>query len=167
MLLDPFLSGLDALIEPQAAAKEITLVYVPCAPDLTVLVDREKLRQILLNLLSNAIRHTPPGGRVTLSAGPAGTRVQIAVEDTGPGIPAGKHDEIFEPFVQLDRTLTQARDGIGLGLAISRDLARGMSGELEVDPAPRTGARFIVTLERGTAEGARALTMSGEMPAVH
>lgn len=167
MQLSPFLSGLDALIEPQATAKEITLDYVPCAPDLTVLADREKLRQILLNLLSNAIRHTPPGGRVTLSAAPAGTRVQVAVEDTGPGIPAGKHDEIFEPFVQLDRTLTQSRDGIGLGLAISRDLARGMSGELEVDRAATTGARFILTLERGSAEAARALTMSGEMPAVH
>lgn len=167
MLLEPFLSGLDALIEPQATGKEITLDYVPCAPDLTVLADREKLRQVLLNLLSNAIRHTPPGGRVTLSAAPAGTRVQVAVEDTGPGVPAGKQDEIFEPFVQLDRTLTQPRDGLGLGLAISRDLARGMSGELEVDPEPGTGARFIVTLERGTAEGARALTMSGEMPAVH
>jgi signal transduction histidine kinase len=165
--LEPFLAGLDALIAPQAAAKQVTLDYIPCAPDLAARADREKLRQILLNLLSNAIRHTPAGGRVTLSAAPAGTRVQIAVQDTGPGIPVDKHDEIFEPFVQLDRTLAQPRDGLGLGLAISRDLARGMSGDLTVDPAATTGARFLVTLDRGSAEDARALSLSGEMPAVH
>ena len=165
--LEPFLAGLDALIAPQAAAKQVTLDYVPCAPELAVLADREKLRQILLNLLSNAIRHTPAGGRVTLSAEPAGTRVHIAVHDTGPGIPADKHEEIFEPFVQLDRSLAQPREGLGLGLAISRDLARGMSGDLAVDPGATPGARFLVTLERGSASSARAFSLSGEMPAVH
>ena len=164
--LAPFLAGLDALIAPQAAAKQLTLDYRPCAPDCAVRADREKLRQILLNLLSNAIRHTPAGGRVTLSAANAGPRVQIAVEDTGSGIPAGKHEEIFEPFVQLDRSLSHPREGLGLGLAISRDLARGMAGDLTVDSSAMTGARFLVTLERGSSESARALSLSGEMPAV-
>jgi signal transduction histidine kinase len=167
ILVEPFLAGLDALIAPQAAAKQVTLDYVPCAPELAARADREKLRQILLNLLSNAIRHTPAGGRVTLSAAPAGTRVQIAVQDTGPGIAVDKHEEIFEPFVQLDRTLAHPREGLGLGLAISRDLAHGMSGDLTVDPDAPTGARFLVTLERGSAENARPLSLSGEMPAVH
>ena len=166
IVLEPFLSTLDALIAPQAAAKQVTLDYQPCAPEIAVLADREKLRQILLNVLSNAIRHTPAGGRVTLSAAPAGTRVQIAVHDTGPGIPADKHDEIFEPFVQLDRSLAQPREGLGLGLAISRDLARGMSGDLTVDASTAAGARFIVSLQRGSAEGARVLSLSGEMPVV-
>ena len=167
LALDPFLSGLDALIEPQAAAKHIVLDYVPCETDLAVRADREKLRQILLNLLSNAIRHTPAGGRVTLSASPVDMRVRIAVEDTGPGIPADKREEIFEPFVQLDRTLTQPREGLGLGLAISRDLARGMAGDLAVDPATPSGARFVLTLHRGATAGARSLMQSGEVPAVH
>lgn len=162
----PFLSSLDDLIQPQAAAKQLTLEYRPCDPALAVLADREKLRQVLLNLFSNAIRHTPAGGRITLSAQQLGGRVQIAVEDTGPGIPEGKRDAIFEPFVQLDRSLTQPGEGIGLGLAISRDLARGMSGELEVDPHQAGGARFVLTLTRGSAEAAGATMLSGEMPVV-
>src|SRR5207249_51150 len=127
----------------------------------------EKLRQILLNLLSNAIRHTPAGGIVRLSAEERGARVAIMVEDTGPGIPPGKHEVIFEPFVQLDRSLTQSREGLGLGLAISRDLARGMSGDLVVegaDGADGAGARFVLTLPRGISEGATQLLMSDEMP---
>ena len=163
--VDPFLAGLDALIAPQAAAKEIALHYVPCGPELAVQADREKLRQILLNLLSNAIRHTPAGGTVTLAAQSLGGRVQIAVQDTGPGIPPDKRDEIFEPFVQLDRSLAQPREGIGLGLAISRDLARGMSGDLIVDPHSSGGARFLLTLNRGTVD-ARSLMLTGESPVV-
>lgn len=164
--VDPLLAGIDALIEPQAAARSVTLTYIPCAPDLAVVADREKLRQILLNVLSNAIRHTPPGGRVTLAAEPLGVRVQISVEDTGPGIPNDKRDEIFEPFVQLDRSLAQPGEGLGLGLAISRDLARGMSGDLVVDPYSGPGARFVLTLTRGTVDTEASTTMSGEVPVV-
>jgi len=162
----PFLAGIDALLEPQSSTKAVTLDYLPCPPDLAVVADREKLRQILLNLLSNAIRHTPAGGRVTMSAEPLGGRVQIAVEDTGRGIPEDRREDIFEPFVQLDRSLAQPREGLGLGLAISRDLARGMSGELIVDRHSGTGARFLLTLNKGSADGAGAMALSGEMPVV-
>jgi signal transduction histidine kinase len=161
--VDPFLAGLDALIAPQATTKAVTLNYVACAADLAVVADREKLRQILLNLLSNAIRHTPAGGAVTLSADQRGRRVAIVVEDTGPGIPDAKREVIFEPFVQLDRSLTQIREGLGLGLAISRDLARGMFGELVVESNDGRGARFVLTLPRGVVD-AGALTTSGELP---
>jgi len=161
--VDPFLAGLDAMIAPQATAKSVTLHYVECAADIAVVADREKLRQILLNLLSNAIRHTPAGGRVTLSAEERGRRVAIIVDDTGPGIPADKHEAIFEPFVQLDRSLTQPRDGLGLGLAISRDLARGMFGDLVVGAHDGRGARFVLTMPRGVVD-ADALTVSGELP---
>jgi signal transduction histidine kinase len=161
--VDPFLAGLDALIAPQATTKSVTLNYVTCASDLAVVADREKLRQILLNLLSNAIRHTPAGGSVTLSADQRGRRVAIVVEDTGPGIPETKREVIFEPFVQLDRSLTQIREGLGLGLAISRDLARGMFGELVVESNDGHGARFVLTLPRGVVD-ANALTTSGELP---
>ena len=162
--VDPFLAGLDALIAPQAAAKAVRLDYIECPADLAVIGDREKLRQILLNLLSNAIRHTPAGGHVTLSAEHRGSRVAIIVEDTGPGIPADKREAIFEPFVQLDRSLTQTREGLGLGLAISRDLAHGMFGDLVVDAAATQGARFILTLRRGVVDE-RSLAVSGESPA--
>jgi signal transduction histidine kinase len=161
-----FLRGLDALVGPQAAAKDVTLEYLSCPEDTAVIADREKLRQIVLNLLSNAIRHTPPGGTVTLSAEPRGSRVAIIVDDTGPGIPAEKQEVIFEPFVQLDRSLTQTREGLGLGLAISRDLARGMAGDLAVETHAGSGARFVLLLPRGrlTDDDVRAHT--GEIPAV-
>jgi len=147
--VDPFLSGMDALVAPQAAAKQISLVHEPSEGSLAVIADREKLRQVVLNLLSNAIRHTPSGGSITLSASPSMGNVVVVIEDTGPGIPKDKAEHVFEPFVQLDRTLTATREGLGLGLSISRDLARGMSGDLKVEPRDGHGARFLLTLPRG------------------
>src|SRR5439155_2589317 len=115
--------------------------YTHSDPMLSTLADREKLRQILLNLLSNAIRHTPSGGRITLDAAAISTHaLRIRVRDTGPGIPDDMHEQIFEPFVQLDRSLSRPNEGIGLGLAISRDLARGMGGELTVESDAHAGA---------------------------
>ena len=146
--LEPFLAGLDGLIAPQAAAKSLTLEHRPIDARLGALADREKLRQIMLNLLSNAIRYTPAGGRVIVSAEPRGDRVAIMTRDTGVGIAPAQLDTIFEPFVQLDRSLTQVREGIGLGLAISRDLARGMKGELSVESVVGKGSVFTLTLPR-------------------
>jgi signal transduction histidine kinase len=163
--LDRFLRGMDALVAPQAAAKQIALEHIPSHETVAAVADREKLRQVVLNLLSNAIRHTPAGGRVTLAAQSRGTRVAIVVDDTGPGIPADRREHIFEPFVQLDRSLTQPREGVGLGLAISRDLARGMGGELSVESQPGRGSRFTLVLPRAVADGA-AMASSAEMPAV-
>ena len=163
--IDPFLAGLDALVAPQAAVKSVALNYRQCPPDLALRADREKLRQVLLNLLSNAIRHTPAGGVVTLFAEARGPRVAIVVEDTGPGIPEEKREVIFEPFVQLDRSLTQTREGLGLGLAISRDLARGMGGDLVVESHDGSGARFVLTLPRGEVDPDNPMALTGETPA--
>ena len=161
----PFLADLDALVSPQAAAKSLTLEYVPSERALTVIADREKLRQIILNLLSNAIRFTPAGGRITLSStGLADSTVEICVQDTGPGIPEARREQVFEPFVQLDRSLTQPQEGLGLGLAISRDLARGMGGDLKLRSSA-SGATFMLRLPRGTADQPPEITTSGETPA--
>jgi len=164
--LDSFLAGLDVLVAPQAATKSFGLEYVPPDPRLGALADREKLRQILLNLLSNAIRHTPSGGRITLDASAIDAdRVAIHVRDTGPGVPESKHEAIFEPFVQLDRTLSHPREGVGLGLSISRDLARGMGGELRVSNQPTGGACFTLTLQRAAVSDSIAhIAFTGEMP---
>ena len=164
--IEPFLAELDALISPQAAAKSLTLEYVPATSSLTVIADREKLRQIMLNLLSNAIRFTPPGGRITLASRADGReRAEIRVEDTGPGIPESRREDVFEPFVQLDRSLAQPQEGLGLGLAISRDLARGMRGDLTVSSNATGGASFVLILPRGTATERADVTTSGETPA--
>jgi signal transduction histidine kinase len=165
--IDPFLADLDALVSPQVAAKSLTLEYLPSEPELTVVADREKMRQIVLNLLSNAIRFTPAGGRITLAAAAADeSRVAVCVQDTGPGIPRARHADVFEPFVQLDRSLTQPQEGLGLGLAISRDLARGMKGELTLEATANRGAKFILTLPRGTSDDRSSLMTSGEASAL-
>ena len=167
--VDPFLDGLDGLVAPQAAAKSLTLEHRPAPEPLAVLADREKLRQVLLNLLSNAIRYTPSGGRITIGAeGRDEHTIAITVSDTGIGVEKDEQAKIFEPFVQLDRSLTKVRDGIGLGLAISRDLARGMGGELSVASAGTgQGSQFVLTLPRTAPTGREALPEStGELPAV-
>ena len=166
--LDPFLSGLDSLVAPQAAAKSLTLEHLHASEPLAALADREKLRQVLLNLLSNAIRYTPSGGRVTISAAASGAKaVAITVSDTGIGVASDEQEKIFEPFVQLDRSLTKVRDGIGLGLAISRDLARGMGGEITVASAGvGQGSQFVLTLPRARITGQEPVVMNtGEVPA--
>ena len=150
----------------QAAAKSLTLEYLPSAQSLTVTADREKLRQIILNLLSNAIRYTPAGGRIRLSARAVASKVEIAIEDTGPGIPETRREQVFEPFVQLDRSLTQPQEGLGLGLSISRDLARGMDGDLRLTGNSTGGATFVLMLPQGQSEMLADVTTSGEAAAV-
>jgi signal transduction histidine kinase len=140
------LAALEALVGPQVAARQQRLICHPCPGELVVRADEEKLRQILLNLLSNAIRYAPPGSEIGIRAERrAEDAVEIIVSDTGPGIPEEHHETIFEPFVQLDRDLVKS-DGVGLGLAVSRDLARGMGGDLYVVKGTARGATFALSL---------------------
>ncbi len=139
------------LVAPTATERGIALDYSACAPGAgavrMVRADPGKLRQILVNLLGNAIKFTPPAGRVWMTCAADGDRMRIAVSDTGRGIPQRDLARIFEPFVQLDRTSTDVRDqGVGLGLAICRELARGMEGELEIESEPGAGSTFSVLL---------------------
>jgi len=108
--------------------------------------DREKLGQVLLNLLSNAAKFTAPGGRVAVTVDDGDGVVRLRVADTGRGISADQQERIFEPFVQVGRGYTSPDEGTGLGLAISRDLARGMGGDLTVGSREGAGATFTVTL---------------------
>jgi PAS domain S-box-containing protein len=151
------LDDVDALIAPQATAAGIDFEIRRCDEGATVRADAEKVRQILLNLLSNALKFTDPGGRITLECVQHGNgRVVFTVVDSGRGIAADKMDSIFEPFIQVDRHLTrQSQQGIGLGLAISRDLARGMNGDLAGHSRPGAGSTFTLTLpavESGSGE---------------
>jgi PAS domain S-box-containing protein len=118
---------------------------------LSVCVDRDKARQVLLNLLSNAAKFTPEGGRVTVSTNAAeADRVAVRVTDTGRGIPADRMEAIFEPFVQVRAAYSAPHEGTGLGLAISRDLAAGMHGELLADSEEGKGSTFTLLLQRAT-----------------
>ncbi|HET7552319.1 MAG TPA: ATP-binding protein [Gemmatimonadaceae bacterium] len=163
----PMLADIEALVLPQATAKEQLLTCETRSPDLAVRADREKLRQVLLNLLSNAVRHSPVGASITVVAERRDMEgVVIEVSDTGPGIPPERHEAIFEPFVQLDRSLTRSTEGVGLGLAISRDLARGMGGDITVVSVPGDGACFVLTLPAAVMDSHTQLARSAEMAAV-
>ncbi|HEY7861428.1 MAG: ATP-binding protein [Gemmatimonadales bacterium] len=137
------------LVGPQATTRKITLGFDPCAPQMIVRADRAKVEQIVLNLLSNALKFTPGGGSVDVSCDLVGDRVAIVVRDTGVGIPDDQLDAIFEPFVQLGRSLSKMHEGTGLGLAISRDLARAMDGDVTVESTVDSGSTFRLLLPRG------------------
>ena len=141
----------DAIIAPLAEEKGIACrgLHPDEASDLSVYADAEKLVQILVNLLSNAITFTPAGGRIDVTFHPGGSRVEIRVADTGIGIAPEQLARIFEPFVQVDESLTRSAEGTGLGLAISRELAVAMGGSLTVASEPGRGATFTLALARG------------------
>jgi PAS domain S-box-containing protein len=142
--LGEVLDSIHAMIAPHAAAKGLEL-RCDSGPGVTVHADRVKVEQILLNLLTNAIKFTEPGGRIDITVS-VGDRARITVRDTGIGIPAEQLERVFEPFVQIGRSLTSPHEGAGLGLAISRDLATAMDGELEVESTKGMGASFTLSL---------------------
>ena len=159
VILADAINGIAALVQPQAAAKQIQLAIERCDADVMVRADDERLRQIVLNLLANAIKFTPVGGRVTLAATARESAVEILIRDTGVGIPPEKLEAVFEPYVQLDDTREARTSGWGLGLAISRDMARAMGGELSATSTPGAGAAFALRLPGSTriaSPGARA-----------
>jgi PAS domain S-box-containing protein len=140
------LEELDALVRPALERKELTLVCDACDSDLSMLADPEKLRQILLNVVGNAIKFTPAGGRVTLRAERDADTIRIAVTDTGIGIPEDQLSRIFEPFFQVERGPTRRYPGVGLGLSIAHDLARAMRGDVQVVSKVDEGTTVWVVL---------------------
>ena len=144
------LRGAELMIAPQLRAKALTLESSGCDDSLRMLADAERLQQILLNLLANAIKFTPSGGTVTMGCRLRDELVEIRIGDTGPGIPAARLETIFQPFVRGDRALDRANEGAGLGLTISRDLARGMGGDLLVESVEGEGSTFTLRLPSAT-----------------
>lgn len=142
------MDSVGQMITPLATTKNIQFEIKSCPVSAVAWADRSKVEQILVNLLSNAIKFTSEGG-VTLECDwndPA--VVKLCVADTGLGIPPEERDRIFEPFVQVKRSLTQGNEGTGLGLAISRDLARAMGGEITVTSEVGKGSTFVLSLPR-------------------
>jgi len=144
----PILS--KALVEGAAAAREaaareagVSLLADIAEPVLPVLADPERVALVFDNLLSNAVRHSPPGGRVVLRAEADGAKVRFEVADQGPGIPREYRDRVFEKFFRIPGT---KGEGIGLGLYISREIVRAHGGDMGVDGDPGRGARFWFTL---------------------
>jgi signal transduction histidine kinase len=114
---------------------------------LTVRADPNRLQQVLVNLLNNAIKFTPRGGKITLRAKRDGEMIVFSVSDTGCGIPADQLQRVFEPFVQLRSTIESTdKPGVGLGLAICRDLASAMEGRMDVSSVVGVGSTFSIAL---------------------
>ena len=147
--VDEVLASVEALIEPQLRAKGHDYAYRHADPAVTVRADRDRVEQVVLNLVGNAVKFTEPGGRIVLDWSADEREVRIRVRDTGRGIPREKLPVVFEPFVQVDPTLTRSNEGTGLGLAISRDLSRAMGGDLAVESEVGQGSTFTLTLPRG------------------
>lgn len=132
-------------IRPYAESRSVS-VHLAAPMDFDVLADRLRLRQILTNLLSNGAKFTPSGGSVTVHARRDADMVEVAVVDTGVGIPREESGRIFEKFYQVGYTPVGVREGTGLGLAICRQLVEMQSGRIWVESEPGQGSRFIFTL---------------------
>lgn len=142
------LADVAPMVRTQAQARGVTIRVRGDHPHLLVRADPERLRQIVLNLLANAIKFTPDGGEVELGWDADDASAYVFVRDNGIGIPADRVEELFEPFVQLGAPRA-GTTGFGLGLAISRRLARAMGGDLVVTSVVGQGSTFTVRLPRG------------------
>jgi signal transduction histidine kinase len=140
--------GVSNMIEPQMRSKELHFEVLYGEKSLCVLADRERVEQIMLNLLANAVKFTPAGGSITISTSHSKHEILLHVRDTGVGIPTEKLEEVFRPFVQIHALAPGVSRGTGLGLAISRELARAMGGDLSVESEPGKGSTFTLCLPR-------------------
>jgi two-component system, OmpR family, phosphate regulon sensor histidine kinase PhoR len=136
------------LLEPQATDNEVT-IDPGGLPVLAVLADRQRLEQVLVNLLDNAVKYSPPGGRVTVTAVAEGERVKVSIRDSGPGIPLHEQTRIFERFYRVDAGRSRDQGGTGLGLAIVKHIVQLHGGSVGVESVPGQGACFSFTLRQG------------------
>ncbi|MDB4906453.1 MAG: ATP-binding region ATPase domain protein [Gemmatimonadetes bacterium] len=142
------IEAVGSMVAPQMSRKGVEYHDEACGDDIHALGDEDRIVQVCLNLLTNALRATNPGGTVTLRCACTEDTVGLVVTDTGVGIPADKLDLVFSPFTQLGRALNQPKEGAGLGLAISRGLAEAMGGSLSATSEVGVGSSFELRLPR-------------------
>jgi len=149
VLVRDVIATLEALIRPELEKKGLIFSCDACDTALSVRADPEKLRQILVNFLANAMKFTPRGGRIEVGADRRDGLVWIWVSDSGVGIPSDQIEHVFEPFFQVERGTTRRYPGIGLGLAIASDFARAMDGEVRLESTVGKGSIASVLLPAG------------------
>lgn len=137
--------------QSSARAKRVELVLAAEDAVPSIQADPDRLHQVLANLLDNALRHTPEGGSITLGVSSTGRGLSISVADSGPGIPPGDLDRVFDRFYRADRSRSRQQGGSGLGLAIARSIVEAHGGRIWVESPPGSGARFTVQLPLETA----------------
>ena len=141
-------AGVIGMLEGAAKEKDLIVVIPPGNADVVAWADPDRVRQILVNLIMNAVKYTPAGGTITVSCAAVGETAVARVADTGTGIPADRLESIFEPFVQLTSGFSHRLGGVGLGLPISRDLARAMKGDVLLESTGSHGSCFTLVLPR-------------------
>ena len=156
------LPELHSLIRPLAASRKIHLENR--VQDLTIFADRVRFKQILFNLISNAVKFTPPGGRITLESAAEGDLVRISVTDTGLGIRPEDQEVVFQEFRQVGETTRGVQEGTGLGLAISKRLVERQGGRIWLESEPGKGSRFSFTLPAGRAPASVRTTVVPAAP---
>lgn len=147
--VDSALDVAEELVRPQLEAKRILYAFLRGDATVQVRADRDRLQQIVINLLSNAMKFTPDGGSITVGWRVEEARVLIEVTDTGIGIASDQLERIFDPFVQVQSGTTRTSAGVGLGLAISRDMARQLGGDILVKSQLGQGSTFTLALPQG------------------
>jgi two-component system sensor histidine kinase BaeS len=146
VILPDLIDDTVAVLRAEIERHEMTL-RVEIAPDLPpVSADADRLTEVLLNLIDNALHHTPDGGTLTVSVFPEGAMVRVNVDDTGPGIPPGDLDRVFERFYRTDPSRASQTGGTGLGLAIVKSIIEAHGGTIYAENRPEGGARFSFTL---------------------
>lgn len=154
------IASIEPIIEQESKKKQLTLSIVEAPLELAVRADPDKLRQVLLNLVTNSIKFTPPNGSVSIFAERERGRVKIDVKDTGIGISAKNLGHVFDPFFQVDQGGTRKFPGVGLGLSIVRDVVLAMEGDVEIESEPGKGTTVSVILPSADA------SQSAEFPDV-
>ncbi len=145
MSVNHTLGDAAALVEPMAAAKDINFIVELLDEDQAIQTDGTKLRQMLVNLLSNGIKFTDKG-EVRVSCSVASSILEVRIADTGVGISADNIEDVFEPFWQAEQTATRRTGGTGLGLSVTRKLARLLGGDVSVASRVGSGSTFLLTL---------------------
>jgi len=133
-------------VRSTAREKDVSVSVDLVEPLPLVAGDDQRLAQVLINLLSNAFKHTPAGGLITVAAQQVGQMIQVAVKDTGEGIPASELPSIFERFYRADRARSRDTGGSGLGLSIARSLVEAHGGRMWVESTEGQGSTFYFTL---------------------
>jgi PAS domain S-box-containing protein len=148
--LAEMMSQVARLIEPLASPREIAVDVPELGPDVMVFADRQRVKQVLLNLLTNAVKYNRHAGKVSVRCEPAGERLRVTVEDTGPGIPAELVGRLFRPFERLDADSSRV-EGTGIGLALAKGLVEAMGGSIGVKSTVDVGSTFWFELPTALA----------------
>ena len=144
--LQDIVESATVAIAGQASAKHVRLTCSLNEGERRLMVDARRIRQVLLNVLSNAVKFSPVGATIAVTAAVLDGRAIIRVTDAGPGIAADQQERIFEPFIQIDSGLRRSFEGLGLGLAICRSIVTHHGGTIHVESEPGHGSTFVIAL---------------------